>query len=221
MILQYKDQQVHFIIPETISDIAVSFSGGLDSTLATYLAARIVRSRGQNTTIHTLSGNDNIRPSRAVTLRCREWLENNIDINWGKHYTWDNTRNPDVHKKQIDGKAIYDFCIANQVGFVINGKTSNPPIEVVEMFTSKHFESDRQHDRNVPNISLHKFGLLYRPWVNVDKKFISKMYNDYDIMNLADLTWSCIGYADQTANFTQPCGKCYWCNERKWGFHGI
>jgi len=219
--IEYENQKAKLTIPKNISDVAISLSGGLDSTLLTYITALKISKTGQNTKVHTLSGNDTIRPSRDVTLKIRNWIESKFDINWGEHFTWDNTKNSTIHKKQMDGRAIKEFCLSRNVNFILNGKTANPPMDVIEMFNSSHYEKDRQHDRNEQNVTLHEYGILYRPWINVDKKIICYGYKKYDIFELADMTWSCIGYEDQTENFTTPCKKCYWCNERTWGWHGI
>ena len=34
-------------------------------------------------------------------------------------------------------------------------------------------------------------------------------------------TASCTGDAETTNNFTMPCGKCFWCYEKKWAFNMI
>ena len=59
----------------------------------------------------------------------------------------------------------------------------------------------------------------YRPFVNVDKKFVADLYKQFDLMDdLFPLTMSCIGFDYQTNYFTEPCKKCYWCHEKKWAF---
>ena len=56
-------------------------------------------------------------------------------------------------------------------------------------------------------------------FINVDKMFISGMYDYFDIHDeLFPLTRSREGLAHETDNFTQPCEKCWWCRERKWVF---
>jgi 7-cyano-7-deazaguanine synthase in queuosine biosynthesis len=49
------------------------------------------------------------------------------------------------------------------------------------------------------------------------------MYNQYDVMPLFDLTRSCEAVPDEDAAFDpefekNPCGRCWWCLERKWAF---
>ena len=53
----------------------------------------------------------------------------------------------------------------------------------------------------------------------VNKKFIAQCYKDYNLMDkLYPLTASCIGYADTTNYFTEPCKTCWWCKEKLWAF---
>ena len=49
------------------------------------------------------------------------------------------------------------------------------------------------------------------------KRFIAECFKDNDLIkDLFPLTASCIGYADTTNFFTEPCKECWWCIEKEW-----
>ena len=100
-----------------------------------------------------------------------------------------------------------------------HGISHNPPIEVQEEMGFKHTVEplrDKVYDelQEKTGDNVH-----YRPFINVDKKFIAGLYDKFNLMdNLFPLTMSCIGFADETSHFTEPCKKCFWCYEKKWAF---
>ena len=50
---------------------------------------------------------------------------------------------------------------------------------------------------------------------NFDKKELAQIYKEYDLLDtLFPVTRSCEGWQ----NITGHCGKCWWCEERMWGF---
>lgn len=93
-----------------------------------------------------------------------------------------------------------------------HGITKNPPIEL------PHAEPRRNREYE-PMVVLKSGNVQYRPFVNVDKKFIAELYEQYDLMDdLFPMTASCIGNNEDTKFHTEPCRTCFWCHEKLWAF---
>ena len=61
------------------------------------------------------------------------------------------------------------------------------------------------------------------PWYNVNKKFIAEQYKKFNLLDdLLPLTRSCENRPAKPVIIdqfeTEPCGKCWWCLEKKWAF---
>jgi hypothetical protein len=101
----------------------------------------------------------------------------------------------------------------------IHGITANPPIEVQKELRFDHVAEPRRNQVYEVQQWKKSGKMHYRPFVNVNKKFVANLYKELNLMDdLFPLTMSCIGFAHETKNFTQPCKQCYWCHEKKWAF---
>ena len=93
--------------------------------------------------------------------------------------------------------------------------TANPPVEEQRKYNF-YDVAERRRDRRDNNPFMVK---LYQPLMNVDKKFVAGVYKDHKLMDtLYPFTSSCVGSERDTEYFTKGCGKCFWCNEKKWAF---
>ena len=96
------------------------------------------------------------------------------------------------------------------------GYTSNPPVEEQRKYG---FYDISERRRDPPSYKNQWSGKTYHPFCNVDKKFVADIFFQNNLMDsLYPLTASCIGSRDDTNNYTQECGKCYWCYEKEWAF---
>lgn len=101
---------------------------------------------------------------------------------------------------------------------VVTGMTGNPPVS--EMKKHGFYDvREKRRDHTDTDDRQKEYGKSYMPFVNVDKRFVAGIYLDNDIMDLYELTNSCIGTAEHTDYFTKVCGKCFWCHEKKWAFN--
>ena len=55
---------------------------------------------------------------------------------------------------------------------------------------------------------------VYSPFINLNKKDIASMYADLKIMEVFLASRSC----EDATHIGTHCGKCWWCDERKWAF---
>ncbi len=103
---------------------------------------------------------------------------------------------------------------------VATGMSQNPPIkEMKELGFYDVAERKRDPDKT-SNLSFMD-GITYTPYIFVDKKFVADIYIKNNLMEeLYPLTKSCAwGISDGNINYPDPCGKCFWCNEKKWAFN--
>jgi 7-cyano-7-deazaguanine synthase in queuosine biosynthesis len=96
------------------------------------------------------------------------------------------------------------------------GLTSVPPDSVRQMFNSEEVTSILDHRGPEKNHSTYLYdNRVYFPMINLDKKEIKTLYEELGILEeLFPLTRSC---EDKTLTIGH-CGKCWWCEERRWGF---
>lgn len=207
---------------EDTDKIAISMSGGLDSSLMTWLLCKEISDKKQNTKVFPLHGIDNTRPTSPENIQnIINFLRNSfptIEIN--DMLTWDNTKDYKIPKSKKDSDGLKKWCLKYSIKYLYQGRTANPPKKILEEFGGFHQE-ERNHYRDKPIKELIRpfNAYLIRPWANVDKKYIYEQYKKHNLLDtLEPLTWSCIAYAEDTNFFTEPCKRCYWCKEKYWGF---
>jgi 7-cyano-7-deazaguanine synthase in queuosine biosynthesis len=187
--------------------IGISCSGGADSSLLLYL---LMSNTTDTIHIFTLSNNKKGRANAVIVPRVIErciQLTGNLNIVHHSYYAEDQTEN-----SLFDTQRVY--LKEKSIGCVFFGITANPPTDI--NFSA---EGSEQTDRDptVVKDEVDYNGFLRRPFVNKDKKTISQIYKDLDLMNvLFPVTRSCeqVGKIE----YYDHCGKCWWCQERLWGF---
>lgn len=107
-------------------------------------------------------------------------------------------------------------------GLLCGGTTMNPPQEILDSWKEKNSKVYWEPRRSKNNVNLYDMkgtGLShYKPFVNVDKRFLAGLYRQEGIMDLHNITESCTGFAKDTNWFQEPCKECFWCHERYWAF---
>lgn len=113
------------------------------------------------------------------------------------------------------------------IDMFINGRTANPPLgQIVEdgkgneiLLTETSPAPERNTNGNADIFVDNPNHVVYRPFVNLDKKVIRDLYKENGLLeSLFPLTRSCEGFDYETDNYTTTCGRCWWCLERKWAF---
>jgi len=207
---------------EDTDKIGVSMSGGLDSSLMTWLLCKEISDKSKKTKVYPLHGIDNTRPTSPENIQnIINFLRNSfptVEIN--DMLTWDNTKDYKIPKSKKDSDGLKKWCLKYNIHYIYQGRTANPPKEILDNFGG-FYQKERSHNNEQPiKEHIRPFNAyLIRPWKNVDKKYIYEQYKKYNLLDtLEPLTWSCIAYADDTNFFTEPCKRCYWCKEKYWGF---
>lgn len=190
--------------------LGISCSGGVDSSLLLYI---LMANTVDPIHVFTLSNNKKGRSNAVIVPtvieRCIQ-LTNNINVVHHSWYAEDQTKE-DLFDRQYS--AIKDGTIKN----LFYAVTANPPADV-----KFHSGVGEQEFRN-PEIIKDEItcdGHFYMPFVNKNKKTISKIYQELNLMEtLFPVTRSCeeIGKIEYYGH----CGKCWWCEERLWGFDRV
>jgi 7-cyano-7-deazaguanine synthase in queuosine biosynthesis len=100
----------------------------------------------------------------------------------------------------------------------------NPPLEVTNTFVDKNGSvvggptDDRKSIK--PQWSEFPQIKIFNPIINLNKKGIADLCKKFNLTEtLFPITRSCEGLSPiETNNYTEHCGECWWCHERKWGF---
>ena len=136
------------------------------------------------------------------------------------------------HEQLLKAKHIEDNEVAlfnaGEIDVIFAGISQNPPWR--KLPENHPLRKKREKNREANNGFLEKWlyggthkrdiKLWYhRPLYNHDKSKVREMYYKFEMMHdIFPLTESCIGQAEATNFFTEPCKKCWWCHEKKWAF---
>jgi 7-cyano-7-deazaguanine synthase in queuosine biosynthesis len=243
MKITYGNQTIDFKCPDKV---LISLSGGLDSAALLYLICyhfpdtEIVPYTGQDVTapMDYECAKDILQYMRETfpTVNIRDHDVYKFDI-WDEE--WRQLARERMDKETTttsDGTVIPKFTVLSGLvkvlmlrknterlrkqypdHWILTGMTANPPVEEQHKYNF-YDVAERRRDRrdNNPFMVMVK---LYQPLMNVDKKFVAGVYKDHKLMDtLYPFTSSCVGSERDTEYFTKGCGKCFWCNEKKWAF---
>jgi hypothetical protein len=201
--------------------IIVQVSGGLDSAILLYLFAKKLEQIGSKVQIQPLSLEI---PTKAKTLSTARAVINKVrDLTKYAHLLpglevampMEDALPP--HKDIFFKTVIRKLRESGEYDFEFNGNTKNPPQEVRETFRDDEFRQQVRDNRttiyNSPNSA--------SPNAFVNKRGIIHIFRTEGILEeLAPLTMSCDMDLEEieARNLPLPCGECWWCRERDWGF---
>lgn len=203
--------------------VGIQLSGGLDSALVLFLTTKAIQEQNLDIKIQPISifiptKVKNIVATNSIIQKVREITSANF-INDGLVFNM-----PLSETSHVDGKKdkFFDNTLINlfnngTIDFEFNGNTKNPPEDI-----RKHFKNDEYRQKNRDNArSIYTNPYGASPHYNVDKRDIINLYIKHNLIeSLAPLTVSC-DEDIKTVHAQQlnvPCGQCWWCQERKYGF---
>lgn len=203
--------------------VGIQLSGGLDSALLLFLTAKAIQQENLDIKIQPISvfiptKVKNIAATDAIINTVRE-LTGADFINDGLVFDMPITESStqDGKKDQFFVNVIRKLFSDHVIDFEYNGNTKNPPEDV-----RKHFKNDQYRQKNRDNAqSIYSTSHGASPHYNMDKSDIINLYIKYNLLDkLAPLTVSCdeniqVVHAEK---LNVPCGQCWWCQERKYGF---
>lgn len=218
-------QTAYLKIPTGVKKIGISMSGGADSSILCYLLAKQIKEQNLDVIIHPISARFEIRPwSYKHACRVVNFIKYNLECPeiFGHHYFFgisaEECKSDSEKEKHFNH--VVSFMFYNElIDHLFSGKTKNPSQEVMNTF----FDKNPQADRNKPTEKdIYKAPVETVPWAMSDKRLIMSQYQKHNLINtLLPITRSCEGDEYITEKFTKECGKCWWCEERKWALQQI
>jgi 7-cyano-7-deazaguanine synthase in queuosine biosynthesis len=195
--------------------LALSMSGGADSTILCYILAKTSQKRNLQITIQPYNGYDMwaSMDSKGV-VKIIKYIQSkfpNVDIQWPISTVFDTNGDFAPNDKNMYITPLIEKLVAhNVVDLVMNGISMGPPLEVQQTF------KDWDNKINVRRLpGYHLWNEVERaidhlsPLKHIDKRFIVYCYKKFGIEELLEMTNSC----------TEPqgnCRECWWCQERSW-----
>lgn len=201
--------------------IGIQVSGGLDSAILLFLTVKTIQKHNLSTKIVPISLEihnkaKNLGSARAVLDTVKRltgftnWGET-VEAVGGEH-EWKGQG-----KEDFFTRVISKLFIEEKIDFDLNGITRNPPLEVCKDFK---FNSYRELGRDNPS-TIYNGPTNASPHAFMTKKDIVELYIKHGVLDeLASCTLSCDENLDVITrnDWNIPCGICWWCAERKWGF---
>lgn len=221
-------QKIDFDIPEKYKKIGVNCSGGADSSILLLMVVQYLIDNNRTDTSVSVSTCSNDKKGRWNGRRAADVIEYVINKtkfkNFDLHYTYYRDVQGEKYFHEVENKLFSD----GRIDVFLSGVTSNPPLGA--MASDKNNNTVYLADEMLPerNGTDHQIWYydnakaFYTPFANANKKFVATMYDTYDASDLFDLTRSCESIPDEGEDISvfekTPCGKCWWCLERKWAF---
>jgi len=203
--------------------VGIQVSGGLDSALLLYLTAKAIQENNLDIKIQPISvfipsKVKNIASTEAIIAKVRELTEADF-IKDGLIFDMpeEETTTHDGKKDKFFVDMIDRLFKSKKIDFVFNGNTKNPPVQF-----RKNWKNDEYRQKNRDNaMSIYNSYLGASPHYNIDKADIINLYLQHDIFDqIVPLTCSCDENIDyiHRKKLNVPCGSCWWCEERNYGF---
>jgi 7-cyano-7-deazaguanine synthase in queuosine biosynthesis len=180
-------------IPTDCQRINVLFSGGADSSLLAYLLIK----QNPDTPIVLHFMKHRLDFQSPYMINCHAWLEQHfnkkIQLNWwGK-----------VFIRQAVEMILIDFP-----GYVYSGCNKVPENVFIPTVL---IPNDTPPVRGPAYNEFHK-----RPFIEILKPELYKIYKEENILELFNLTFSCGAPKKDKNEKHIPCGGCFFCMERQW-----
>lgn len=175
----------------TWNNVALSLSGGFDSTLLAWTTLKILAETGWKNKVWVATvarSDDSVKHSSRIS----EWLKSqypHIMLNWKI------VGNPQLHHSQQVSSGITDILV-NSDSVVLLGDTKNP-----------------QDLPGGPRRTISTNPRVVQPYIEHDKRYTVSFAAEYGQLNtIASLSHTC------TESVNLRCGLCWQCRERAWAF---
>lgn len=228
------DQMASFNLSDGI--VGVAISGGLDSTTLLYAICQYITDLKLNIEILPLHSADIHLPNTLIPVqkivedvmkRYPNVKFKDLEVNFydGGEFKLINGKELDNgkmrgHKKKTSVNNFYKTIYKkyNNLNIIITAFTALPSYKIVNKWKcgiSKARVEKQFHIHEYTENGIY----LFNPFALCDKKLIANIFTYLNLpKKYLTETWSCTMYAEQTKNFTVPCGQCYHCWEKKWAF---
>ena len=213
MILKEKNIEIPFWEDIDKLNPAIALSGGADSAILLYLLSQQKVESIRPYFLHRKNKSNFLEPPRRIINFVRTQFPNAniIDLE-----IYDVTeREQDITVTNFEMTTFMEEKYNCDI--FLTGSTANPPSEVFgEEDVARIKERDTYRQVLFKKEDASGDRLYYRPFSNVNKKFIAGLYRQYNLLDtLFPLTLSCT--ETTTINHCES-DSCWWCKERFWAF---
>ena len=211
-------------IPESAKKIGVTLSGGADSAILLYILCQHIKQNNLDVTVLPITSCVLAKPimiegTFRVSNRIRELfnydlpflLENFLYYKGRKIFEFDMVAQSTMLKE-----GVIDFLIGAGTSFASEEELKkhnmwdDRPVYRGLDYVPSNYENLLENDTRYK---------IYKPFLQVDKKFIAEMYDLYGVREtLLPYTRSCIASFSVSKGWSKPCKTCWWCKERYWAF---
>lgn len=221
MIVECTQGNIDFKIPEEYKKVGIKMSGGVDSSLLSYLLVKYKITERPDLKIIPITGIIRTRPfqyekAHEVKQKIASLFNKTIENIWEPHEIF---HMETATLKLRQSEELTRLYHQRKLDCHVWGVTLNPPPEVESCYTE---DRDKTRDR-LPNGQLYPIWRhkSFNPLSNIDKQGVAEIYKNQGILEeIFPLTRSC--EIDNTYVFTSKttCKRtnCWWCQERLWGF---
>lgn len=210
--------------------IFVALSGGLDSTVLIYLICKYITDLKLENQIclipiHSVSKQlyNSLEPTQEILDDVLQKYPN-VNISDLEVYFYD--RNHDMRKNDamdVFYQNLFKKYSKNMVATALTGLPKEAlswPVSADNLISRVNKIDPNALATDKANANFDRKGVhLYQPFMNNDKKMMASLFNYLNLpKEYIKKTWSCTMFGEDTKNFTEPCGSCYHCWEKKWAF---
>ena len=205
-------------IPEEYTKIGIKHSGGLDSTIVSYMLALYKRDDRPDIELIPITCIQNTKPFQWVYANMSQRKITELTgIEFGKHYF----RAVDTQHILVEQRELLAYTYNN--GIIdghFYGITLNPPLDAFPDMSMRDLDRDVCTDNlkhpltelweATDETRIKTAGCSWRPLVNNDKKGVCELYNKLGVLGeLFPLTHSCENYNEHTMmqrDISKQCG---------------
>ena len=216
MIVKTSQDTIKINVDPSQTKIGIKLSGGLDSAIVAYLLCKYIHEERPDCTLIPFTVIHSFKPYNLwFASKVKWWLKEHFPtVQWHKEHFTIHSNGGDYNERMEELQE--DLKKKNIIDCKFSGVTANPPLEVYKQWSpnDSHDEPTPGRDRE-QELKDTSFGRIL---VNIDKKGVAELYKKFGLMDtLFNVTRTC-EETELDPSVTPHCGKCWWCEERRWGF---
>lgn len=200
-----------------ITTVGLKISGGADSAIVGYMLAKYVHEERPDIRIIPITVN---QIGKAFQIEFATRVLNFLKETFSPEYFLEHRTGVSLVESENyiseQQKILDQLYDTNQMQLHFAGITLNPPKELMPAFMQYDVDCEPGDRIRTGNLKPQREGKSFRPLTNIDKRGVAELYDYFGVRDtLFPLTRSCEAYTD---DFSKPCGVCWFCGERFYGF---
>jgi hypothetical protein len=222
MIIKNTQQDVVINLSKDIKNVGIKLSGGADSAIVCYMLSLYVHTERSDIKIVPITVAQTGKLYQIIyASKIIEYCKQRFSDVFEKHYT-DISFDPDADYIATQNTLLKNLYESKKIDCHFSGITLNPPDDAIpESVYQQGFKLPRPESGHLDRARTNKLkpncvGKSNYPLLNIDKQGVAELYQTLNVLDsLFPLTRSCESF---TTDFSHHCEKCWFCNERFWGF---